>query len=164
MELSIQTLVFPLTSRRSRQIFRYDNGIEIIRMMYDSGARVPVWCTGERLLCKAYPRAVKTSLTSNITGFGSGSEKGEVYLIPEFDISDDKSRLMIHNLSVVNISKPNIGCDFLISETMFSKADTITLRRNKRELQIIFDDREYYCTAIRRDGSLIDMTVWAQED
>ncbi|MCR4611180.1 MAG: hypothetical protein K5644_04710 [Lachnospiraceae bacterium] len=45
---------------------------------------------------------------------------------------------------------------------MFSKADTTTLRREKRELQIVYEDRDYYCSALRRDGSLIDVTVWLQ--
>ena len=163
MGSSIQTLVLPLTNQRSRQIFRYDNGIEKIRMMYDSGARVPVWCTGHELLCKAYPEAVKTDLSSDVSGFGSGSEQGDVYVIPEFELSDGSARYVIHNLSIVSISKPNIGCDLLISETMFAKADTTTLRREKRELHIIYEDRDYYCTAVRRDGTMLDVAVWTQE-
>ena len=163
MESSIQTLALPLTNQRSRQIFRYDNGYEKIRMMYDSGARMPVWCTGHDFLCKAYPNAVKTNLSSNISGFGTGSEKGNVYVIPEFELSDGKASYIINNLSIISISKPNIGCDLLISETMFSKADTTTLRRERRELQIVYNNREFYCTAVRRDGSLIDVAVWTQE-
>ena len=45
-------------------------------MMYDSGARVPVWCTGHNLLLKAYPDAIKTDLSGSISGFGTGSEQG----------------------------------------------------------------------------------------
>lgn len=132
-------------------------------MMYDSGARMPVWCTGDELLCKAYPDAKKTDLFCNVTGFGTGSENGHVYLVPEFVVSDGVSRYVIHNLCIISMLKPNIGCDLLISETMFAKADTTTMRREKRELQIIYEDREFYCTPIRRDGTMIDVTIWTQE-
>ena len=72
-------------------------------------------------MCKAYPEAVKTDLSSDVSGFGSGSEQGDVYVIPEFELSDGSARYVIHNLSIVSISKPNIGCDLLISETMFAR-------------------------------------------
>lgn len=104
----------------------------------------------------------KTDLFGNVTGFGTGSEKGNVYIIPESVISDGKSRFLIHNLSVISILKTSIGCDLLISETMFSKADTTILRREKREIQIVYDDRKYYCTPLGRDGTMTDLTIWAQ--
>ena len=47
---------------------------------------------------------------------------------------------------MVVLFKPNIGCDFLLSETMVSKMDTFTYRRNKKELQVmrlLWDDRAW---------------------
>ena len=163
MESLTQTLVLPLTNQKSRLIFRYDNGNEKIWMMYDSGASIPVWCSGDDLLIKAYPDAIKMNLDCNISGFGTGTERGNVYVIPDFKISKGNAAYTIHNLFVISILKPNIGCDFLMSETMFTKTDMTILRRNAREMKILFDDRDYYCTAMRRNGILLDTVIWTQK-
>lgn len=65
-----------------------------------------------------------------------------------------------------SLLKPFVGCDLIISETMFAKADTTTVRRSKRELQINFDalDRPFICTAKNIYGELSGITVWTQLD
>ena len=70
--------------------------------------------------------------------------------------------MVINNLSVVVLFKPNIGCDFLLSETMVSKMDTFTYRRGKKELHIVSDKSEYNCTARKNNGELIDIAIWVQ--
>ena len=46
MDLSIQTLVFPLINRYSRQFFELEYNDVFVRFLYDSGAKMPVWCRG----------------------------------------------------------------------------------------------------------------------
>ena len=162
MESSTQTLVLPLTSRRARQLFKYDNGNEKLTFMYDSGARIPVWCSGEEMLLKAYPNAEKQQLTCIVSGFGKEPETGAVYKIPQFVLSDDSVVFIINNLYIATIEKPTVGCDLILSETMFMKTDMNIYRINKRELHIIYEEKEFQCTPIRRKDNLDEVTVWSQ--
>lgn len=134
-------------------------------MMYDSGAQIPVWCVGEKLLKVVYPDAVRTEFVGNISGFGKESEECSVFRIPLFSLKDGNSEFRIKDLLVAEIYKPFIGCHLLLSETMFAKADTTTTRRKERTLQIAFDDTEraFACTAKRNGKELAGLTVWIQE-
>ena len=148
-----QVLRFPLANTFSRQVFRYNTGVLNVLMMYDSGAQIPVWCRSEKLLLKAYPKAEKT-------------ERSAVYVIPLFELSKDTVSFKIKNLLIASLFKPSIGCDLLLSETMFSKTDTLTTRRSKRELTISFDniDRPFECTPISMDKEAAGITVWTQSN
>ena len=160
-----RTLSFPLTNTRSRQIFEYKKDGGDVLMMYDSGAQIPVWCAGEKILRSAYPNAVKTEFISHISGFGKETEDCPVFLIPLFSLADGENEFCIKNLLVAELYKPFIGCHLLLSETMFSKTDTITTRRKKRTLMIAFDnlERPFICTARRRGKELFGVAVWTQE-
>ncbi|MCR4930276.1 MAG: hypothetical protein K5988_09805 [Lachnospiraceae bacterium] len=68
MESSTQTLIFPLTDRSVRQVFDYETDTVTFRLMYDSGARIPVWCSDDEFLLKAFPDAKKTDITARVTG------------------------------------------------------------------------------------------------
>ena len=164
MGSSMQTLSFPLTNRYTRLIFQYRLGSHDYTFMYDSGASVPVWCTGEELLLRAYPDAKETSYTCHVTGFGKGDEAGKVYCIPRFCLGNGNKLFTIHNLLLVVLAKPFIGCDFLLSETMLSKTDTHILRVADRQIQISYKENEYHCTGKRVDRELLDISVWAQEE
>ena len=162
MASSTQILVLQLTNRRARQYFNYNNGNEKISFMYDSGARIPIWCSGEDLLKKAFPDAVQQNMKCMVSGFGEGAEEGAVYMIPEFRLESDSAVFIIRSLYIVALNKPSIGCDFILSETMFMKSDTYTYRRDKRELHIVFDQSEFHCTPIRQSGYIDEVTVWSQ--
>ena len=161
-----QVLRFPLINTLSRQIFEYNTGGVDILMMYDSGAQIPVWCRGEALLLKAYPDAKKTDYYCEISGFGKETERCDVYVIPLFELVRDNISFQIKNLFVANLFKPFVGCDLLLSETMFSKTDTLTIRRGKRELQISYDNKErpFICTAIARKMEAREIMVWSQSN
>lgn len=166
MALQDQVLSFQLTNTLSRQVFRYDTGEEQIKVMYDSGAQIPVWCTGKDLLLDAFPTATETELSCEISGFGKENETGRVYEIPLFDLNDGETHFRIEKLMVVELFKPFIGCDFLLSETMLSKTDTTTIRREKRSFNISYSDpgRAFVCTA-KRDGKIIKgISVWSHGD
>lgn len=166
MESQDQVLSFPLTNVRSRQIFRYDTGHNAIRILYDSGAQLPVWCKGTEVLMKSYPDAQKTQMYCEISGFGKDKENADVYIIPLFELSNHGVTFAIKNLVIADLLKPFVGCDLIISETMFAKADTTTIRRSKRELQINFDalNRPFICTAKNIYGELSGISVWTQTD
>ena len=65
---------------------------------------------------------------------------------------------------VALLDKSYIGCDFLISETMFSKVDTFTYRREKRELHIVGEGRLYHCTVRKHGNEVLDIAVWTQDE
>ncbi len=164
MELQDQVLRFALASTITRQVFVYKSGELNVMMMFDSGAQMPVWCRSEELLIKAYPDAVKTDYYCDISGFGREIERSEVFRIPLFELSRGDVSFRIKDLLVARLFKPFIGCDLLLSETMFSKTDTITYRRNKRELIIAFDkiERPFICTAKSRNMETMGVSVWTQ--
>ena len=62
----------------------------MIDALLDTGAETPIWCKGEKKLLLAYPDAVKQDWESEIRGFGKDAEKGAVYAIPEFSLTDGK--------------------------------------------------------------------------
>ena len=164
MESQDQVLRFPLANTFSRQVFRYNTGELNVLMTYDSGAQIPVWCRSENLLKKAYPEAEKTDYFCDISGFGKETERTTVYVIPLFELSMNNVSFRIKNLLVASLFKPSIGCDLLLSETMFSKTDTLTTRRSKRELTISFDNiaRPFECTPISINKEAASITVWTQ--
>ena len=69
-----QILSFPLTNTQSRQVFRYLTSNGSILMMYDSGAKIPVWCSGADVFADMYPEAKKTKYHCEISGFGKQTE------------------------------------------------------------------------------------------
>ncbi len=162
MELQDQVLLFPLTNVLSRQIFEYQiNGWNVL-MMYDSGAQIPVWCRSEKLFCSVFPYAKKTDFYCDISGFGRETERSNVYIIPLFELSRKDVSFQIKNLLVAALFKPFIGCDLLLSETMFSKTDTLTTRRGKRELCVSYAkmNRPFVCSAISLNKEAIGISVW----
>ena len=165
MESQDQVLRFPLTNVLSRQIFEYQiNGWNVL-MMYDSGAQIPVWCRSEELFCRVFPDARKTDFYCEISGFGRETERSSVYIIPLFELSGKNASFQIKNLLIANLFKPFIGCDLLLSETMFSKTDTLTTRRGKRELQVSFSkmNRPFICSAMSHNKEAIGISVWTEE-
>ena len=165
MELQDQVLRFPLTNVLSRQIFEYQiNGCNVL-MMYDSGAQIPVWCRSEELFCRVFPDAKKTDFYCDISGFGREVERSNVYIIPLFELSVKGALFQIKNLLIANLFKPFIGCDLLLSETMFSKTDTLTTRRGKRELCISYTkmNRPFICSAMSLNKEAIGISVWTED-
>lgn len=165
MELQDQVLRFPLTNILSRQIFEYQiNGWNVM-MMYDSGAQIPVWCRSEELFRRVFPDAKKTDLYCDISGFGRETERSSVYIIPLFELSRKDASFQIRNLLVATLFKPFIGCDFLLSETMFSKTDTLTVRRGRRELCVSYAkmNRPFMCSAMSQNKEAMGISVWTED-
>ena len=135
-----------------------------VTALVDTGALTPVWCMGSKRFQKAYPDAKKKEdEICNVAGFGEKPIQGDVYVIPSFELTDGKSLYCLKNLQVAVCSHPQIGCDFVLSDTMFSKTDTLIIRRGEKRLKITFDKSEYYSTP-RYEGDRFTVVSWAQEE
>lgn len=164
MGQSEQVLLLKLHNSRERPIFTYTSNNEDVTMLFDSGALAPVWCMGKNKLLRAYPEAMNKNEKCLISGFGKEAIEGDVYTIPLFRLTDQGVSYQIKGLQIAVCKAPGIGCDFVLSDTMFSKADTMIRRRNGKALEIFFDKEEYHCTPkYNNDRTKFSVTVWAQE-
>ncbi len=82
---------------------------------------------------------MKQNWKSEIRGFGKDAEEATVYAIPEFSLSDGKERYKIQNLLIAVCNHPLIGYDLILSDTMFSKADTYIHRIGNKFVEIVFE-------------------------
>ena len=162
MDQSAQSLVLELVSRKSRPVFRYRVGTEELTFMLDTGAETPVWCMTEKELLKAFPDAVKKDNTYKLKGFGVGEIDASAFVIPEFRLEKEGSCYLIKNLQVLQTYRPDIGCDFLLSDIVFSNVDTLIYRHGKKLLEIRYYKAEYQCTPIYGNDRF-KITVWSQE-
>ena len=164
MDRSVQTLSLKL-SNRNRPVFSFvppnSKGRGVVAL-FDTGAVTPVWCSGEKLLRVVYPDIIDKEIKSEVTGFGRGSVEGKVFVIPRFELSNDGVTYSILNLQIVESFNQRIGCDFVLSNTMFSHTDTNIVRREDQRIDITFDKKEYQCTPITA-GNRFVVTTWVQE-
>ena len=158
----MRTLVLQLFNRKNRPSFQYVSNDTRIMALIDSGAETPVWCAGEEEFLAAYPDAVKQNWNSEIHGFGREPEEGLVYIIPEFVLSDQNTEYRIRNLQLVVCDHPLIGYDFVMSDTMFSNADTFIHRVGSKYIEIFFEKDSYQC-AVKKAGGTFSIVVFSQE-
>ena len=161
MDQSVQSLVLELVSRKSRPVFRYSVGTEELTFMLDTGAETPVYCMTENDLLRAFPSAIKKEETYKLTGFGVGAVDAASFIIPEFKLEKDGSCYIIKNLQILQTYRPDIGCDFLLSDTVFSNVDTFIYRHGKKQMEIRYYKAEYQCTPIYGNDRF-KITVWSQ--
>lgn len=159
----MRTLVLQLFNRKNRPSFRYVSSNVTVDALIDTGAETPVWCKGEKKLLLAYPDAVKQNWKSEIRGFGKDAEEATVYAIPEFSLSDGKECYKIQNLLIAVCNHPLIGYDLILSDTMFSKADTYIHRIANKFVEIVFEKDIYQC-ASKRGNDSFSIVTFAQED
>ncbi|MBO4395019.1 MAG: hypothetical protein J5819_01565 [Eubacterium sp.] len=110
----------------------------------------------------AYPEAEKLNIPCDVSGFGKGSVPCSVYRIPEFKLNDGNTSYLIFNLVLAVYENPKIGCDIVLSDTMFSKTNTVIQRIGDKALRIEFEKDGYYCTPMI-NGKSIAITTWVQE-
>ena len=115
--------------------------------------------------CRVFPDAKKTDFHCDISGFGRETERSNVYIIPLFELIRKDASFQIKNLLVATLFKPFIGCDLLLSETMFSKTDTLTVRRGKRELCVSYTkmNRPFICSAMSQNKEAMGISVWTED-
>lgn len=109
-----------------------DNEIDCL---IDTGARVPVWCSGEQLLKVYYPKCNKQDAIFILRGFGNGYEVANVYLIPEFILSDGKNSIHYSNM-LIAVTERDYSFDFILSYNMFHKMNiSIDTFTNEKGMQ-----------------------------
>ena len=158
----MRTLVLQLYNRKNRPVFSYTSNEEEVTALLDSGAEAPVWCAGDKDFCAAYPDAKKLDWETKIFGFGKEAEMASVYIIPDFVLRDEKEEYHIRNLQVAVCYHPLVGCDFVMSDTMFSKTDTYIHRIDKKQVEIFFEKDEYQC-AVKRGAGTFSIVTFSQE-
>ena len=159
----MQTLVLRLFRRKERPSFQYESNDVKIMALVDSGAETPVWCAGETEFLAAYPDAVRQAWNTDIRGFGKMAENGAVYAIPQFELTDGNSTYRIVNLLVAVCSHPQIGYDFVLSETMFSKTNTYHNRIGEKYLKFYFEKDQYNC-AVKHGLGTFSIVTFAQDE
>lgn len=116
----------------SRPIIMH-NGVQI---MFDTGAAVPVWCTGLVKFNAVFPDAVRQRFKYLLSGFGrteqelkdfllNPSENNinnflmDVYQLPHFSLRSRDGEIAWKNTQVAVTSKDGIGADLILPSTMF---------------------------------------------
>ena len=117
---------------------------------------------GERKLLLACPDAVKTGMQCELTGFGKHARVCNIYKLPLFDLNEGGVHYRIANLYIAEARNPSIGCDFVLSDTMFAKTDTNILRMKDKRLVITFENHDHRCT-FRQMGKRMSISTWAQD-
>jgi len=150
-------------SGSSRPIFSFiANGGEEVIAMYDSGAITPVWAKNERVLRSLFPLAEKQERGCLLSGFGRGAVVCNVYRIPELSLENEGERYVIRNLPIAVNENPSIGCDMVLSATMFSHADVLIRQREEKSITIYFDKDTYFSAPLWGKERMSIMT-WTQE-
>ncbi len=88
-------------------------------VLFDTGASIPVWVSDIKLLFLEYPHAHDSNMKIPIGGFGKGHTLAEVYLIPDFVLSDGNESLHYIDLPVA-ILKKDYSFEMIASFTMFN--------------------------------------------
>ena len=91
-----------------------------IQCLLDTGARVPVWCSGEEELKSYYKDSYEQNAVFLLSGFGKGQEMAKVYVIPDFELSDGKNTIHYKDLLIAVIDK-DFSFNMILSYTMFNK-------------------------------------------
>jgi hypothetical protein len=87
--------------------------------LVDTGANMPVWCTGENTFKQCYEDASQLQGISILKGFGKGYEICNVYSIPNFKLSDGNNTIIYKNLPIAVLSR-DYAFELIISNTMIN--------------------------------------------
>lgn len=155
----MQKLEKTLSNRTDKPVFMIESQSRMVECLLDTGADMSIYILGEKNLLKRFPAAEKVEgVYANIHGFGNGSNKADIYNIPDFVIKSDKNSDYIKfiNLYIACLEKPNIKYEVILGASVFSKM-VYTIDRQKQQL-IIAHDRNIYSTGYRyRSTDLSDV-------
>ena len=116
--------------------------------MLDTGADMPVWCSGIEYLQYLYDAKELTEMFL-LGGFGEGFTEVNVYEIHDFKLGD----VVFRNLQVAIDHKRRFAYDIILSNTMLSKMDYSIINRNVDEssLRIMYDNAVYSTGIVRHE-------------
>lgn len=143
-----------LSNKTDRPVFEIyaKNGTKKIRCLFDTGADIPVFTMGRKMLMLYFPDAVlQDNFYAEISGFGKGEEQALIYKIPNFTIQSDsdKDYIQYYNFYVACIEKESIKYPLILSATMFKHMNYYidNLKDGDKELTI-YHTRTLYGTGI----------------
>lgn len=94
-----------------------------ITCLIDTGANVPIWFTGDRILKMCYPSAKPTDKLTIIKGLGQGPLLNvPIWKIPEFVMKDEYgNKIVFYDLLIPVIEAKKYAFDMLIPLTMLNR-------------------------------------------
>lgn len=95
--------------------------------MLDTGAAIPVWCSGVKQLNKTFPSAVyKPDLKTILSGFGTGFQVANVYYIPEIEFNNSYGNFMrFTEFYLPVVERRTFGADLIFPSAMLRETNIL---------------------------------------
>lgn len=105
--------------------------------MLDTGAAIPVWCSGVAQLVDAFPSAVyKAELKTILSGFGTGFQVAGVYYIPEIEFNNgDGNSLRFTKFYLLVVERRTFGADLIFPSSMLKETNILLCDSDGNELE-----------------------------
>lgn len=123
-----QEIIFYLNIKKAKPLFTsYECEINNeFACMLDSGAAIPVWCTGAFKLLDTFPSAVyKPNLKSLISGFGKGVQIVDIYYISEVVFCNGEDSITFENFYLPVLDRQTFGTDMIFPIIMFKETNIL---------------------------------------
>ena len=147
----MMTLKFGLRTKplSLRPVFNANvNGTDTL-CLFDTGARAAMYCRDKDNFdkwCNKIGGATEVC-DVEIGGFGKGSEKGVLYKIKSFRLSDGTNEINFVNFNVVHLPKKTIACELILPISIIrSMGCILDYTKKKAELSLHYE-RPYFFTA-----------------
>lgn len=127
-EEKFRDIEFLLDMRMAKPVFtswenKYNDSFEC---MLDSGASIPVWCSGVEHLKLTFPQAeLCTSLKGLLSGFGKGFEIVDIYYIPSLVLSNGQHSIVLNRTYLPVVNKDSFGANLILPSAIFKNANII---------------------------------------
>lgn len=111
--------------------------------MLDSGASMPVWCSGAELLQRTFPEALQeTDMKSLLSGFGKGVEVADVYYLPKMELYDGSCSIIFQKVYLPIVKRDNFGANLILPSSIFKSANIlISQMQPLHEKKLVFQCR-----------------------
>lgn len=158
-------IVFSLMIKRLKPVFASQKNTTNDRFscMLDTGAGIPVWCTGVETLKETFSKAIaKPTLKSVLSGFGIGCEIGEVYYIPSIELSNGKDSVIFKEVYLPVVNKGTFGADLILPSSILKNCNILLSQNEKiRKKELFFQGRslQFKMNYTKRRLSFEDVAV-----
>ena len=132
---------FSLDERAAKPIFisLSNSSSKEFQVMLDSGASIPVWCSGKESLKKIFPKAdLRDNMKYILGGFGNGFETADVYYIPTMMLFNGEHLIAFNRTYLPVVDKDRFGENLILPSSFFKNASiTIAQIKSLPEKQLI---------------------------
>ncbi len=122
-------ICFPLHGKSDKPVFISEacKTNDKFTCMLDTGAAIPVWCSGVAQLVDAFPSAVyKLDLKTILSGFGTGFQVAGVYYIPEIEFNNgDGNSLRFTKFYLPVVERRTFGADLIFPSAMLKETNIL---------------------------------------